>query len=313
MVKKILLLGRPAMGKTTIKNVIFNDEEPNDLILFPLETTVDIKYSIHEFLDLRISLLDTAGQSLQIYLNNEEKQIEIFGDTGALIYIFDYNIWLSKPQVIIDDIRRICKINENNLFGVKIFLFFHKIDLIYQVNAKKLSTLRSTITNKLALPFELPIYFTSLYPDLIYSTYNAFFDIISNFSPDALNLKNVVHGVINGLSKTICFITNQKDYIIHQVMSKDLDINLIHSFHEKVYLLSQSPEKVSSKEDMKILELNSKFYYIAMDNINKFYSYFKKVIIISETLNKEKLIALLDILRNNLRKYFKQNIQAEVE
>ena len=165
MVKKILLLGRPAMGKTTIKNVIFNDEEPNDLILFPLETTVDIKYSIHEFLDLRISLLDTAGQSLQIYLNNEEKQIEIFGDTGALIYIFDYNIWLSKHQVIIDDIRRIYKINENNLFGVKIFLFFHKIDLIYQVNAKKLSTLRSTITNKLALPFELPIYFNSLYPD----------------------------------------------------------------------------------------------------------------------------------------------------
>jgi len=312
MIKKVLLVGRPAMGKTTIEKVIFRNEDPNDLLLFPLESTIDIQYSTHRLLDLKISLVDTAGQSLPIYLNNEEKQMELFGDTSALIYVFDYNIWLLKPQEIIDDIKAIYHINENNKYGAKIFLFFNKIDLIYQVNAKKLNLLRNQILNQLDLPFELQIYFTSLHPELIHTTYNAFFDIISNFSAETSNLKDIVNEVITGLTKVICFVTNQDDHIVSQVMTGDFEINFIHLFHKKVHLLSQSPEESITR----IIELNSKFYYIIMDDISKFSSKYQKVIIISETQYlkkdyKEKLNEIFDKLKQNLKKYFKQNIQQE--
>lgn len=312
MIKKVLLVGRPAMGKTTIEKVIFRNEDPNDLMLFPLESTIDIKYSTYRLLDLKISLVDTAGQSLPIYLNNEEKQMELFGDTSALIYVFDYIIWLLKPQEIIDDIKAIYHINEDSKYGAKIFLFFHKIDLIYQVNAKKLNILKNKITDQLALPIELNIYFTSLHPHLIHRTYNAFFDIISNFSAETSNLKDIVHGIISGLTKAICFITNQEDHIINQVRTEDFEINFIHLFHEKVLFLSQSPVESTTK----LIELNSKFYYAVIDDVSKFSSEYKKIIIISETQNmkkgyKEKLIELLEILKQDLGNYLEQNIQQE--
>ena len=63
------------MGKTTIKKVIFEKENPNDLILFPLESTIVLKYSVYDFMDLKLSLLDTAGQSFPIYLNNKDRNI----------------------------------------------------------------------------------------------------------------------------------------------------------------------------------------------------------------------------------------------
>ncbi len=312
MIKKVILVGRPAVGKTTIEKVIFRNEDPNDLLLFPLESTIDIKYTIHNLLDLKISLVDTAGQSLPIYLNNEEKQRELFGDASALIYVFGYNIWFKTSQEIFDDIRAIYHINENNKYGAKIFLFFHKIDLIYQVNAKKLNLLRSEILDQLDLPLELQIYFTSLHPNLIHSTYNAFFDIISNFSAETSNLKDIVHGIISGLTKAICFITNQEDHIINQVRTEDFEINYIHLFHEKVLFLSQSPVESTTK----LIELNSKFYYAVIDDVSKFSSEYKKIIIISETQNmkkgyKEKLIELLEILKQDLGNYLEQNIQQE--
>lgn len=294
MVEKILFMGRPSMGKTTIKKVVFEKENPDDLILFPLDATISTKYSVYDFMDLKLSLLDTAGQSLPIYLSDKDKQMEIFGDTSILIYIFDYNIWLSNPQDVLDDIKTIYKIIEIDENGAKFFLFFHKIDLVYHVNEELLSLLKSRVLNQLDLPVELPIYFTSLHPKLIFSIYNAFFDVLGNFSIEILTLKNVVQKILKKLSKTICFITNKDDYIINHIETKDFDVDLIHPLHEKIYNISKSSENLTTIDNVsKIIEVKSKFFYIAIDSISEFHPNFKSAIIISEILNIEKLIEIL--------------------
>ncbi len=302
MVEKILLIGRPSMGKTTIKKVIFEKENPNDLILFPLEATIGMKYSVYDFMDLKISLLDTAGQSFPIYLNNKDKQMEIFGDTAALIYVFDYNLWLSNDQEVLNDIIAIYNINENNKFGVKIFLFFHKIDLIYQVNAEKLNFLKNSILDQLSLPTELPIYFTSLHPELSYTIYNAFFNTLSYFSTEASVFKKAVNELFDNLSKTICFITNKDDFIINQIETTDFNLDSIQNFHEKIYYLSQFENKSSKDGISRVIEINSKFFYMALDNISKFHLDFKNIIILSETLKKEQLVDILEKLNIKLSK-----------
>jgi len=38
--KRVALVGKPEVGKTTIKKVIFEGEDPNELVLFPLEATI---------------------------------------------------------------------------------------------------------------------------------------------------------------------------------------------------------------------------------------------------------------------------------
>ncbi len=297
------------MGKTTIKKFIFEKQNPDDLILFPLDSTISTKYSVYDFMDLKLSLLDTAGQSLPIYLKDEDIQMEIFNETSVLIYIFDYNIWLSNPQEIIGDIKAIYKINEDDKIGAKIFLFFHKIDLIYHLNEEILSFLKSRVLNLLDLPVELPIYFTSLHPKLRYSIYNAFFDALSNFSIEALTLRNSVQKIFNELSKIICFITNKDDYIINHIETKDFNTDLIHQLYEKLYHISKSTENLTTIS--KIIEVNSKFFYMTIDNLSKFHPNFKSAIIISETPHKEKVIEILKKMKSELSKTLNINTPTE--
>ena len=244
MVTKISLCGKPEVGKTTIKKVIFEGEDPNELVLFPLEATIGIKYSVHQFMDLKISLLDTPGQSLPILLKDEEKQISAFENSSAIIYVFDYPTWITDSQDIIDDIQNLYKMNKKHDFQAKLILFLHKIDLLIDKRiGNKLDLIRRQINRQLDLPEELVIYFTSLHPNLIYTIYYAISDSFSNFSEDATRLKEMLKKLFIDLSNTICFVTNQDDNPIVQVSTTDFDSSSIYYLYDRIYKESKSPEE----------------------------------------------------------------------
>jgi len=299
MANKITIIGPPEMGKTTIKKVIFEGEDPNELILFPLEATIGIKYSVHQFMDSKVSLIDAPGQSLPIILQDEQKQILAFGDAGAIIYVFDYPTWISDSQDIIDDVKKIYEINKKHEFGAKIILFLHKIDLIIK---KKIGTLlsfiRKQIIKQLDLPEELPLYFTSLHPNLIYTTYNAISNTISNFSENTSTLKENIKNQLKNSSKTICFVTNQDNYILIQEISEDFDTNILYYLYEEVYNLSRSPETIALKSN--VVSLGPKLFNKIITSVNNHNLNFKYFVIFSETLEKEDMIKILDELKKDL-------------
>ncbi len=297
--KKVSLIGKPSMGKTTIKKVIFEGEDPNELILFPLEATIGIKYSVHQFMDSKVSLIDAPGQSLPIILQDEQKQILAFGDAGAIIYVFDYPTWISDSQDIIDDVKKIYEINKKHEFGAKIILFLHKIDLIIK---KKIGTLlsfiRKQIIKQLDLPEELPLYFTSLHPNLIYTTYNAISNTISNLSENTSTLKELIKEQLKNSSKTSCFVTNQDDYLIIQEISDDFDANILYYLYEEVYNISKTPENITRKSN--VVSLGPKLFNRIITSVNNHNPNFKYIVIFSETLEKEDMIKILDELKKDL-------------
>lgn len=299
MATKITFIGKPEMGKTTIKKVIFEGEDPSELVLSPLEATIGIKYSVHEFMDSKVSLIDAPGQSLPIILEDEQKQILTFGDTSAIIYIFDYPTWISDSQDIIDDVRKIYEINKKHDFGAKIILFLHKIDLIIK---KKIGTLlsfiRRQIIKQLNLPEEIPVYFTSLHPNLIYTTYNAISNTISDFSENTSALKESIKNLLKNSSKTSCFVTNRDDYLVIQEISNDFDANILYYLYEEVYNISKSPEIISTKSN--VVSLGPKLFNRVIESINNHNSNFKYIVIFSETLEKEDMIKILDDLKKDL-------------
>ncbi len=300
---KITFIGKAGMGKTTIKKVIFQGEDPNELVIFPLEATIGIKYSVHNYMDSKVSLIDTPGQSMQLILEDEEKQIFVFENANAIIYIFDYPTWISDSQDIIDDIKKIYEINKKRKFGAKIVLFMHKVDLL--INKKigsRLDIIKHQIIRQLSLPEELPIYFTSLHPNLIYTIYNALSDTISYFSEDNVKLKDIIMRLINGLAKTSCFVTNQEDNIIIQVFSEDFDTSLLYYLYESIYRLNTSSEFTSSEYNL--VNLGPKLLHIAEKNISEFHSNFKNVMIFSETLEKNDMIEIIDKLKKELNQYY---------
>ncbi|MHA2180042.1 MAG: GTPase [Promethearchaeota archaeon] len=299
MANKITIIGPPEMGKTTIKKVIFEGEDPNDLILFPLEATIGIKYSVHNFMNSKVSLIDAPGQSLPIIFQDEQKQVLAFGDASAIIYVFDYPTWISDSQDIIDDVRNIYEINKKHDFGAKIILFLHKIDLVIQKKiGSLLSLIRRQIIKQLELPDEIPIYFTSLHPNLIYTTYNAISNTISGFSENSSALKEKLKALLGNSSKTSIFVTNSDDYLIIQEMSNDFDANILYYLHEEIYNKSKSP--VGLLGQVSVVDLGPKLLHLLMDRLDDLNSNFKYILIYSESLGKEDMTKILDELKKDL-------------
>ena len=303
MATKISMVGKPEVGKTTIKKVIFEGEDPNELVIFPLEATIGIKYSVPDFMNLKISLLDSPGQSLPLLLEDEQKQILTFGDTSAIIYIFDYPSWIENSQDIIDDIKKIYEIKKKQEFDAKIILFLHKIDLL--INKKigsMLALIKRQVIRQLNLSEELPIYFTSLHPNLIFTVYNAISDIFSNYSRDSSNLKKLIKKIINGLSKTICVVSNQDNNLIIQVSSSDFDTSILYYLYEAIYKLSKSPEEPLSKS--KFINAGANILYMLGENISNYHSNFKDILFFSETLEEKDLNKLIDEVKEELGQYY---------
>lgn len=295
MTTKIVFVGKPEMGKTTIKKVVFEGADPNELVMFPLEPTIKTQFSVHEFLDSKIILFDTAGQSLSNLLQDEEQQARSFENANAIIYIFDYPSYIENSEDIINDIRRIYEINKKYEFNAQIILFLHKIDLILaQKIGFKLSIVKKQIIKLLNLPEELDLYYTSLHPNLIYTIYNALSGAIGSFSEDISKLKVKIRKIIENLPKTICLVSNQSNNIIIQEISNDFDTSTIYNLNEKIY------KTISSNEEIKAVSLESKIFYTIFKNISDINSNFKTIMLLSETLEGDSLSEKLSLIKKEL-------------
>jgi len=283
--------------------VIFEGADPNELILSPLEATISIDFSIYDYMDTKVSLIDAPGQSLNLILKDEQKQIITFGDSKAIIYIFDYPSWIKNSQDILEDVRNIYEINRKHEFGAKIILFLHKIDLLLSKKIGSiLALIRRQIKNQLALPIEIPIYFTSLHPNLIYTTYNAISNTISDFSEVTLGLKEMIRVLIKDISKASLFISNQEGNLIIQETTNDFDNNILYYLYEKIYQLQKSSEVNSASNGL--INLGPKIYTIVIDDASRFHSNFKNFIFFSEDLGESDMIKILEGLKNELRQKF---------
>ena len=298
--RKILLLGHAGVGKTTIKEIIFEGQDPQDLLIHPLSPTRGIKPSVYSWLDLSLGVFDSSGQELNGILNNNRNQFIAFEKTDTIIYIFDITRWASKSKQIISEIQAIKDIIKIRSYDTKIILFLHKIDQIHPSNRElDINDLKNEIQNL----FNLPIYFTSIYPDLIYGVYNAFYEILSGFSEETFKLKNILDHRLKEYSKILCFITNDNNSIIIQSMSKDFFTILINHVHKLIALINQSFENLEESKIDHLMISSSNGLNIIMINLNLPRYNLKELICTSENLSSDKLIWLAGELKNDLSNY----------
>jgi len=299
--KKILLLGRAGTGKTSIKKIIFEGVDPKDLLYNPLEPTRGITPSVYSWLDLKLGLFDSSGQELSFLLENEEDREHIlaFENTDYIVYLFDYPSWISQSQDLVTEIQKIQKILKKNTYSTKLLLFFHKIDLIRKdIDNKIIDEISANIKKH----FGLPLYFTSIHPDLIYSLYNAFYEILSVSSYENTKLKEILESEIKYYQKTMFFITNTHNSIVVQTMSKDFNTIIINHTHKLVAQLNQTFEDMTKSGNIDRLILSSyDNLNIIMNNTNLSKFNLKYLICISETVTANKLIWLVGQIRSKLK------------
>ena len=301
--KKLLVIGRAGTGKTTIKKIVFEGNDPKDLLSNPLEPTRGILPSVYSWLDLKLGLFDSSGQELSNLLESkvDNDQILAFENTDIIIYLFDYPTWTSNSQLIIDDIQKVSAIIEENSYGAKLIIFFHKIDLIEKESRRKTLT---EITSIIKKKFDVSIYFTSIYPNLIYSLYNAFYELLSSFSKENIYLKDILDSMIGDFSKTMFFITNLNDSIIVQSMSKDFNTLIINHSHKLITQLNKTFENMVMNDKIEHLILSSSNINIIMNSLNYQKFSLKNLICLSETLSANKLIWIIGQIRLKLKNVY---------
>ncbi|MFX1571059.1 MAG: hypothetical protein ACFFCV_22190 [Promethearchaeota archaeon] len=300
LTKKILILGRASTGKTTIKKIVFEGSNPIELLSTPLEPTRGIFPSVHSWLDLKLGIFDSSGQELSYLLENrgDYDHILAFENTDIIIYLFDYPTWVSNFQLIIEDIKIVSHLLKDRSNKARLILFFHKIDLIEEKSRYKTLT---NITKKVKDLYDYPIFYTSIYLNMIYSLYNAFYEILSSFSKENVYLKKILDNIIKEYSKTMFFITNLNDSIIVQTNSKDFNTIIINHSHKLIAQLNKTFENMVKNDKIEHLILSSSNINIIMNNLNYEKFNLKNIICFSETLSANKLIWLIGQLRMKIK------------
>ncbi len=305
--KKILLLGRAGTGKTSIKKIIFEGLNPKDLLYNPLEPTRGIAATVYSWLDLKLGLFDSSGQELSYLLNNEtdSEHALAFENTDFVIYLLDYTGWISQSEEIINEIKKIQEIMGKKSQSTKLLLFFHKIDLLGKVvDSKDLDKIEVNLKQQ----FNLPIYFTSIHPDLIYSLYNAFYEILSSSSAENTKLREILEREVKFHSKSMFFITNKFNSIVVQAMSTDFNTVIINHSHKLIAQLNQTFEDMTKSGNIDHLILSSyDNLNIIMNNTNLPKFSLKYLICISETITVNKLIWLVGQIRAKLKDFYYLN------
>ncbi len=309
--KKILLLGKAGTGKTSIKKIIFEGMDPKDLLYNPLEPTRGITPNVYSWLDLKLGLFDSSGQELSFLLDNEDDSEHklAFENTDYIVYIFDYPSWISQSQEITDQIQKILKIVKNNSLAAKVIMFLHKIDL----TGNEIDyNLLDEINRNLQKQFNLPLYNTSIHPDLIYNLYNAFYEILSSSSQETTKLKNILEDEAKNHTKSMFFISNLSNSIIVQTMSKDFNTVMINHTHKLIALVTQTFEDMTNTGNIDHLILSSyNNFNIILNDINLSKFGLKYLICISETLTANKLILIVGQIRSKLKDFYYLNKEIE--
>jgi hypothetical protein len=138
---------------------------------------------------------------------------------------------------------------------------------------------------------------------MIYSLYNAFYDILSSYSEETTILRNILENRIKEISKIMCFITDQNNSIIVQTMSSDFNTVLINYSHKLIVQLNQTFEDMSENQIDHLIISSANDLNIILNNLNLQKFNIKYLIAISETLTANKLIWLMGQIRSELNRY----------
>ena len=124
MGKKIIIVGPPGTGKTTLRKTFFEGESSTHLLEYSLDPTHG-QESLLLKLKEDIGIFDLAGQENQRWFESDEKII--FTNSKVILVVIDAN---TPTNVILEFIMKILEIRSSLTQTSMIYELIHKIDLI---------------------------------------------------------------------------------------------------------------------------------------------------------------------------------------
>lgn len=209
MSKKIIFVGPPGVGKTTLRKIFFEYQSADQLMQYALDPTYGAE-SIILNLEQQIGIFDLAGQELDRWVNNTD--VEIFLDTTYIIAVIDA---ISSIDDIINFTKKIVNVRDKMCPRSTIFLLVHKIDLLSKEN---LESKKKGLYSRLKLVTRIKIEFTSVVRPFFLRTLKMFQGIIGATLDDEVPLETVDAATLKDLTVILRCFQKTNSYTIRELL-----------------------------------------------------------------------------------------------
>ena len=265
MGKKILFVGPPNAGKTTLRKIFFEGESSSKLLEYALDPTYGEESLILRLPGLNedVGIFDLAGQENERWLETNEKTI--FYGAKLILVVIDIT---SSHDEIIKFTRKIIDLRNSLTPLTFIFVLLHKIDLVSEKKVREVkSVIRTDFSNDTLINFR----FTSLKRKYFHRTFSYFIDImkicIQDIIPDEGLLLNMIDEslkIIQQIDKTVLI---SKDILYDKLNRPEKLVNyLVESLINKGHI------EVREVENKELLSLTNKGKVIYKKILNGFSS-----------------------------------------
>nr|MDO8110465.1 hypothetical protein [Candidatus Sigynarchaeota archaeon] len=110
--KKIVLLGPPGSGKTSLRKFFFEGVPADKILQEPDVPTIGVKFTrfnyvysypiekegkVPEKIPMELALMDTSGQELEKFLTTNAKE-QVFSQSDIVLFIFDVSEWETESR-----------------------------------------------------------------------------------------------------------------------------------------------------------------------------------------------------------------------
>jgi GTPase SAR1 family protein len=161
---KIVVVGPSGVGKTTLRKVFFDQDNPLQLLTETLEPTYGVETSLYN-LGGKIAVHDLAGQQIEEFLTTSAS---VFDGADLILAVLDSNdSWENNDALW----QKIDEVRKDQCPDAYLSIFFHKVDLL---TPEQRQSLDQTVQVLFAGKSNVAAYLTSIDKQFFFRTYQAF-------------------------------------------------------------------------------------------------------------------------------------------
>jgi len=269
MSKKLIFVGSPGSGKTTLRKIFFEGESASRLLDYALEPTHGEESLIFNLIDGDIGIFDLAGQENERWLTTEDKAV--FQNAGIVLIVIEIG---TPNREILSFVIKVIKVRDEMAPDCNLYLLVHKIDLVQyiEVNAK-----RRELFNILKEFSIKKIYFTSIKSPFFTKTFSYFVEIIKNNIERKVSDEIIETDLLNEAIRLLYYLDREIFFSKKEILLKlNLTETIINNLID--YLIKKNQIELKKIGDKTVISLTDKgksnFEYIKqkfpLDNIYKF-------------------------------------------